>query len=101
MHTLVIAMHATCFWTDYLSSLMIVCDSAHEWCRYVGVCEGLPAGFWVGVEFDEPVGKNDGCVKGKRYFTCIQGYGGMARPNNVTIGDFPAEDFALSDGDEI
>ena len=68
----------------------------------MGLCEGLPAGFWVGVEYDEPVGKNDGSVKGTRYFTCSEGYGGMARPNNVNVGDFPAEDsFGLSDGDEI
>ena len=68
----------------------------------MGTCEGLPAGFWVGVEFDEPVGKNDGAVKGKRYFTCTQGFGGMVRPNNVTVGDFPSVDeFALSEGDEI
>ena len=71
-------------------------------CRYVGTCEGLPAGHWVGIEFDEPVGKNDGCVKGKRFFTCAEGFGSLVRPNNVTVGDFPPEDdFGLSDGDEI
>lgn len=70
--------------------------------RYVGTCDGLPAGFWIGVEYDEPVGKNDGSVKGKRFFTCPDGYGGMVRPNNVTVGDFPAaDDLGFSDGDEI
>ena len=30
---------------------------------YVGKVEGLPAGFWCGIVFDEPVGKNDGmCI---------------------------------------
>ena len=31
--------------------------------KYVGQVEPLPAGFWVGVELDEPTGKNDGEVK--------------------------------------
>lgn len=30
---------------------------------------GLPAGKWIGITFDEPVGKNDGSVKGERYWT--------------------------------
>ncbi len=70
-------------------------------CRYVGKCLELPLGFWVGVEYDEPVGKNDGSIKETRYFTAAQNYGGMARPANVAIRDFPPEDFEFSDGDEI
>lgn len=70
--------------------------------RFVGQCEGLPLGYWIGIEFDEPVGKNDGSVKGSRYFTCTEGFGSFVRPTNVTVGDFPpVDEFALSDGDEI
>lgn len=69
--------------------------------RFVGRCPGLPLGFWIGVEYDEPVGKNNGIVKGTRYFTCEQGFGGMARPANVTIGDYPPEEIQFSDEDEI
>ena len=72
------------------------------WSRYVGKCEGLPKGYWVGVQYDEPVGKNDGQIKGRRYFECPQGFGGFVRPNLVTTGDFPVlEDFRFSDEDEI
>jgi tubulin-folding cofactor B len=39
--------------------------------------DGLPKGWWIGVKFDEPVGKNDGSVKknGVRLFECDDGYG--------------------------
>lgn len=62
--------------------------------------EGLPEGWWIGVRFDEPVGKNDGKVKGVRYFEAQMGYGGMVRPSNVCVGDFPVRDDVESD-DEI
>jgi tubulin-folding cofactor B len=70
--------------------------------KFVGKVEGLPKGWWVGVAFDEPVGKNDGAVKGKRFFECADGYGSFQRPANVKVGDYPEEDdpFAESE-DEI
>ena len=37
--------------------------------RFLGETE-FAAGFWVGVELDEPRGKNHGVVNGKKYFNC-------------------------------
>ncbi len=39
---------------------------------------GFPAfasGLWVGIELTEPIGRNDGCARGKRYFKCEPGRG--------------------------
>ncbi|KAI9253584.1 CAP Gly-rich domain-containing protein, partial [Sporodiniella umbellata] len=66
--------------------------------RYLGETKFQP-GLWVGVQYDEPLGKNDGSVQGERYFTCSKNYGGFVRPTKVTIGDFPEEDLFMSDDD--
>ena len=58
------------------------------------------AGYWIGIKFDEPVGKHDGLVEGKRYFTCQAKYGAFVQPRYVEVGDFPPEDDLFSD-DEI
>ncbi len=35
--------------------------------RYLGTTD-FAKGEWAGVELDDPIGKNDGAVAGKRYF---------------------------------
>jgi tubulin-folding cofactor B len=69
--------------------------------KFVGRCDALPPGFWVGIQFDEPVGKNDGSINGKRMFECLDGYGSFQRPKNVSCGEFPALDDVDFSEDEI
>ncbi|DBA02053.1 TPA: hypothetical protein N0F65_000300 [Lagenidium giganteum] len=68
--------------------------------RYLGEVPEIAEGCWVGVQFDEPVGKGTGAVKGEVYFECEPKYGGFIRPHNVTVGDFPVEDPFADDSDE-
>jgi len=64
---------------------------------FIGETE-FKEGLWIGVKYDEPYGKHDGCVKGKRYFTCQQGYGSFVKAKNVECGDFPEiDDLDFSD----
>eukprot|EP00940_MAST-03C_sp_MAST-3C-sp2_P001444 g1444.t1 len=52
--------------------------------RFLGGTDFGP-GQWAGVELDYPVGRNDGAVRGKRYFTCREGHGIFVRPKKLAI----------------
>ncbi|XP_058091200.1 tubulin-folding cofactor B isoform X2 [Magnolia sinica] len=53
--------------------------------KFVGKAETVAPGFWVGIQYDEPLGKHDGTVKGKRYFDCPPLHGALLRPDKVKI----------------
>lgn len=87
--------------------------------RYVGEIAGLGGDrekgcVWIGVEFDEPVGRNDGSVeveigrgqekeKKKVFDTRGKNYGGLVRPEKVEIGEEfgVLDDLIGSDMEEI
>ncbi|KAK4580342.1 hypothetical protein LTR86_000545 [Recurvomyces mirabilis] len=58
-------------------------------------------GAWVGVVLDEPTGKNDGSVKGTRYFECKANCGVFVRAERVEVGDFPIVDEFADDDEEF
>jgi tubulin-folding cofactor B len=64
---------------------------------YVGEIPKLKPGHWVGIKFDEPVGRADGTVKGERIFACEPTFGAFVRGGKVTVGDFPERDLMDSD----
>ncbi|TAQ85309.1 hypothetical protein B7494_g6377 [Chlorociboria aeruginascens] len=71
---------------------------------YVGEVEEIPGeGKWVGVRLDEPVGRNDGSLKGRRYWG-VEGEeakrGVFVRPERVEIGEWEVVD-DLEDMEEI
>lgn len=77
----------------------------HGTIRYIGDIPELGPGPWVGLELDEPSGKNDGSVKGgTRYFHCEPSHGVFVRENRVEIGNFGnlgEEELLGSDMEEI
>ncbi|KAL3427574.1 cell polarity protein alp11 [Phlyctema vagabunda] len=73
-------------------------DSKRGEVMYVGDVEEIPggAGKWIAIRLDEPVGRNDGSLNGKRYWGKEEAgslkHGVFVRPERVEIGDFPVLD---------
>lgn len=78
-------------------------DARRGTISYIGLVPEIPGiGAWIGVTLDEPTGKNDGTVKGKRYFECDTNCGVFVRPERCEAGDFPAlNEFGDEDLEEM
>lgn len=61
--------------------------------RFIGTPD-FAAGNWAGVELDEALGKNDGAVAGKRYFTCAPNHGLFAKVEKLEADSSPGEALA-------
>ena len=59
---------------------------------WTGVLQNHETGYWVGIELDEPTGKNNGTICGVQYFTTNINYGAFVRGTQVDVGDFPVRD---------
>ncbi|KAI1805742.1 CAP Gly-rich domain-containing protein [Daldinia bambusicola] len=72
--------------------------------KYVGEVKEIPGsiGAWVGVQLDEPVGKNDGSIGGTRYWGTESTFkhGVFVRPERVEVGEWPVLN-DLEDMEEI
>lgn len=70
--------------------------------KFVGDIQQLDQGenVWVGIEFDEPVGKNDGLIGLIRVFEARKNHGSFVKPKQVEVGDFPPID-PFDDDDEL
>lgn len=62
--------------------------------RWMAENPDFAVGKWVGVQLDAPMGKNNGSVKGKAYFTCPENYGLFVKPSMVR----PDEERGISAG---
>ncbi|KAN0135638.1 Dynein associated domain containing protein [Lactarius tabidus] len=56
--------------------------------RFYGTTS-FSSGKWVGIELSEPVGKNDGSVKGVPYFSCQMNHGVFVKPSQVKLVQDP------------
>jgi tubulin-folding cofactor B len=77
-------------------------DARRGTVSFTGLVPEIPGiGAWIGVTLDEPTGKNDGSVKGKRYFECGNNCGVFVRPERCEAGDFPVLDEFDEDLEEL
>jgi tubulin-folding cofactor B len=52
--------------------------------RFIGATK-FASGVWVGVELEEFYGKNDGALKGIRYFRCAEDKGVFVKPDKLSL----------------
>lgn len=52
--------------------------------RFIGQT-AFKHGLWVGVQLDNPLGRNDGSIGSQRYFKCVHGFGIFVRADKIKL----------------
>lgn len=65
-----------------VGAVITLTDGREATIRFLGATE-FSEGRWVGIELTDATGKNDGEVKGVRYFACEPGFGMFVRPSAI------------------
>lgn len=75
-------------------------QAKHAVCRFVGSTDFAP-GLWIGLELQSPVGKNDGLVRGKRYFSCPRDRGVFTMSPHIQKSPPPQSSAVQTGGHEV
>ncbi|KAJ9631207.1 hypothetical protein H2204_008292 [Knufia peltigerae] len=79
-----------------LGHTIVTQDGREGIIRYIGPLH-IAAGEWLGLELPDQSGKNDGSVKGQRYFQCTPGYGIFVRKESaITISKLSSQNPRLN-----
>lgn len=68
--------------------------------RFIGPT-GFAEGEWAGIELLQAVGRNDGSVRGVRYFSCPPRHGLFVQVSQCTSIDRPSEDLVGGGNDDV
>ncbi|XP_022080743.1 dynactin subunit 1-like isoform X2 [Acanthaster planci] len=79
------------------SKVEIIGKGLHGKVAFVGVT-AFASGKWIGVVLDEPKGKNNGIVQGKKYFSCPDNHGIFVRQSQITVEESPPGSGTASPG---
>jgi dynactin 1 len=71
-----------------IGQVVQLADGRYATVRYTEEVD-FAEGQWIGVEMHDGSGKNDGSVRGRRYFDCDPGTGMFLKPNALTIIEQP------------
>jgi len=85
--------------SNFRSGQRVAVSGKHGTVRFMGVTQ-FAAGVWCGIEFDDPIGRNDGSVQGVSYFECRAEHGIFVRPAQVQLDDSPREATTEIDPDD-
>jgi hypothetical protein len=69
---------------DVGDRVFLISNNSQGTVRFSGPTE-FAGGHWIGIELDEPTGKNDGCVQDIRYFECKMDHGIFVRAAQLKV----------------